>query len=68
MKGHMQDGKFHPHTTYKAKPRKKREEKTFDKEKDGVKMPEISQAKLMQMQRDAGFRGRREQTGNGNTT
>ncbi len=53
----MQDGQFHPHTTYKAKPRKKREE-PFDVKRDGVKIP---QAKLIQMQRDVKVRDRREQ-------
>jgi uncharacterized protein YkuJ len=57
MKGHMQDGKFHPHTTYKAKSRKKRQE-PFDVEKDGVK---ISQAKLIQMQRDVKIRDRKSE-------
>ncbi len=57
MKGFTRDGKFHPITTYKAKPRKKREE-PFDVKKDGVKIP---QAKLIQMQRDVKVRDRREQ-------
>jgi len=56
-KGHMQDGKFHPHTQYIRKnksPRKKRE--PFDVKKDGVK---IDQRKLVQMQRaDVGRRKR----------
>ncbi len=58
MKGFTRDGKFHPITTYKAKPRKKREE-PFDVEADGVKV--VPRSKLIQMQRDAGVRGRREQ-------
>ena len=58
MKGFTRDGKFHPITTYKAKPRKKREE-PLDVEADGVKV--VPRSKLIQMQRDAGVRGRREQ-------
>ncbi len=59
MKGFKDsNNKFHPITTYKAKPRKKREE-PFDVEKDGVKV--VPHSKLQQMQRDAGIRGRREQ-------
>ena len=60
MKGFKDsNNKFHPITTYKAKPRKKREE-PFDKEKDGIKV--VPHAKLMQMQRDAGIRGKKDET------
>jgi len=52
MKGHMQDGKFHPHTDYKKVSRMKRE--PFRVTKDGVK---ITQRELIQMQRaDVGRR------------
>ncbi|MCP6727116.1 MAG: hypothetical protein KJI69_03770 [Patescibacteria group bacterium] len=58
MKGFKDsNNKFHPITTYKAKPRKKREE-PFDVKRDGVKIP---QAKLIQMQRDVKVRDRKEQ-------
>ncbi len=54
MKGHMQDGKFHPHIDYKKVSRKKRE--PFPITKDGVK---ITQKELIQMQRaDVGRRKR----------
>jgi len=63
MKGFKdKNNKFHPITTYKAKPRKKREEETkkpFDKEKE---IPVVTHAKLMQMQRDAGFRGKKDES------
>ncbi len=54
MKGFTKDGKFHPIKPYNKKLRSKRE--PFIVTKDGVK---ISQAKLNQMQRDAGVRGKR---------
>jgi len=54
MKGHMQDGKFHPHTDYKKVSRKKRE--PFSVTKNRVK---VSQRELIQMQRaDVGRRRR----------
>ena len=54
MKGHMQDGRFHPHTQYKKVTRKARE--PFPVKSTGVKIP---QRTLAQMQRDAGVRGKR---------
>ena len=53
MKGHMENGKFHPHTQYKGV-RKAKE--PFPVIVDGVK---LNQKQLSQMQRDAGVRGKR---------
>ncbi len=53
MKGHMKDGKFHPHTQYKGV-RKAKE--PFPVVVDGVK---LNQKQLATMQRDAGVRGKR---------
>jgi len=47
MKGHMQDGKFHPHTDYKKGTRKSRDQKS---KTQGVKVKKRKQRVVMTMQ------------------